>query len=102
MTEPLFFTKQSSEKYPIDINFTDTLEGETISTAQVEVYEGTVAVAGLIDSYDTVNDTTNGYYAVRIIVQNGEDGKKYKITTKIVTSNSNTYEEDTYMNIRDV
>lgn len=103
MTEPISFTKQSSEKYAIDIDFTDVLvHGETIVTAQVESYEGNSTITGIVDSYDTVNDTTTGYFAVRVIVQNGADKSKYKITAKIVTSNSNEYEDDVFMNINNV
>lgn len=103
MTDFNRFTKQSSEKYPIDVDFTDILgSGETITTAQVEVYEGISLATGIVDSYDTVNDTENGYYAVRIIVKDGVNKNTYKITVKVTTSDGNVYEDDVFMVIRDI
>ena len=97
-----YFIKQTDEIFPIAADFSDVLAtGETIVTESCEVtaydsddidVSSTILVANSKDVLGSI---------LLIKVQSGTDGKKYKITFKAVTSNSNLYELDVTMIIKD-
>lgn len=93
------FTKQSSEEFPISVDFTNLLiTAETISILEVIAYdESSIDVTSTVIS----NSSIDGVLC-KVIVKNGVNKEKYKITIKITTSNSYKYEADVYMQIYDI
>lgn len=91
------FIKQPSEKIPVTMDFTNTMDGtEAISTTSVKAYEydsETDVSATLIGSSSTSGST------VISVVQAGTNQNKYKITFKITTDSGNIYEEDVFMRV---
>lgn len=94
------FTKQPSEKYPVSIDFSNSLgSGETISSIEVSAVNLSTnedATSSIVDS-STNNDDTVG-----ITVKGGVNKTVYKITTKVTSSLTNIYEEDLFMNVFDI
>lgn len=111
------FSKQPWETYIIGADHSHNLEsGESIvvgsSTVTAVDADGEDASADVIDLDDLavqtadaddikVTPVANGMLVVRVF-GGTEAGSKYKITFKAVTSNSNQYETDVKMRIKDV
>ena len=93
------FTKQSSEQFTIELNFSRRLEtSETISSYELEVINNDTE----IDVKSTiVDDETNDDDTIYVTVKAGDNGNNYKITGTITTSNDNIYEKDVIMSIND-
>ena len=94
------FFKQSSEQYPIAVDFSEVLAtGETITAKDVSaiVFIGTAgtATSTVIASSAISSDNVN------VTVKAGTSGLTYKITVKITTSALNVYEEDVLMEVID-
>jgi hypothetical protein len=93
------FTKQEAEILPISIDFNPTLQdNETILLVDIKAYDSSQVdvTLDLIEAYEI----ENGF--VKLIVKNGTDSNKYKITVLITTSDDNKYEEDVFMNVKEI
>jgi hypothetical protein len=92
------FEKQSSEQLQFEIDFSDSLDtGEYISSYTVK------AVNESIDYTSTIVDSSdNTTIAVSVRVKGGTDGKNYKITVVITTTEDNIYEKDILMRVIDI
>ena len=94
------FTKQPSEKYPVSIDFSNSLSsGEVINSINVvavNVATNEDVTATIIDSTNYDDDT------VGITVKAGTNKDNYKITVKVTSSFTNVYEEDLFMNVFDI
>ena len=96
-----YFIKQTDEIFPIAADFSDVLAtGETITEENSEViaYDSSdidVSSTILVSGSKSVLGSL-----LLVKVQAGEDGKKYKVTFKAVTSNNNIYELDIFMIIK--
>jgi hypothetical protein len=94
------FTKQSSEQFTIEIDFSRRLEtGETINSYTLSAINNSTSedVESIIVDADS-NDTTSVY----ITVKAGTTGNKYKFTAIITTSELNIYEKDVLMEIKNI
>jgi hypothetical protein len=92
------FLKQPSEKFTITVNFASVLTDETISSYIItctDLSDDSDSSSVIIDSD---SNTTN---TVSIKVKAGLDGENHKITVKITTSDSNIFEEDILMKVRE-
>jgi HKD family nuclease len=93
------FLKQPSEKFTITVDFASVLAtNETISSyiiTCVDLSDDSDSSSIIIDSD---SNTTN---AVSIKVKAGIDKENHKITVKITTSDSNIFEEDILMKVRE-
>lgn len=100
MTTPETIRKQSAEKYPILVDFTNKLPtGATISSATSAAYD-------LVDNSDVsatlINGTTKTDTSVTVKLQAGITNHKYKITVTATLSDSfSVLEEDFYLEIID-
>jgi len=92
------FTKQPDETYVFAVDFSDILAtDETISSETVTAIDeedNSDATTIVIDSSVVSGNNVN------IKIKNGIDLHDYKITCIIITSNTNTYEEDIRMKVR--
>jgi hypothetical protein len=95
------FTKQSSEKFKIELNFEASLEsGETISSYDFTIYnvrnqnetEVTTSVSESISNDDA---------SVYATIKNGTNGYWYKITVEVTTTKGNIYEKDVLFNVQE-
>lgn len=94
------FSKQPSEKFPISIDFsTNTLdELESITS-----YDLVIEDFNNIDVSDSmIIDSSNDDNTVNIVVGNGVNGCKYKLSIIVNTSLNNIYEEDIFINVIDI
>ena len=95
------FFKQSSEIFPIAIDYDDVLaDSETISkqTVTAMIHKGTGEdVTSSVISSPIITGRT-----VVVKVKNGTNGLIYKITVVIETSANNVYEEDVLMKVREI
>ena len=89
------FTKQTSETYPVEVDFSDVLAtGEIIYMHTVDAYVGDAdATADVIDS-STIDGSS-----IMVQVKDGTDRRRYKITVEITTSDANVFEEDIFMDV---
>lgn len=100
MTTPITIRKQSNEKYPVLVDFTNNLPSTTtISSATSAAYD-------LKDNSNVsatlINATTNTTTGVTVKLQAGTTSKKYKITVTATLSDSfSVLEEDFYLEIID-
>ena len=96
-----YFIKQTDEIFPIAADFSDVLAtGETIvkESSEVIAYDSKdedVSATILVSDSKSVLESL-----LLAKIQAGTDGKKYKITFKAATSNSNIYELDIFMIIK--
>lgn len=95
------FTKQSSEKFKIELNFEASLEtGETISSYDLTIYN--VRNQSEIDVTSSVSESpTNDDSSVYVTIKNGTNGYWYKITVEITTTKGNIYEKDVLFNVQE-
>lgn len=95
------FSKQSSEIFPISIDFSTNIEtGDSIVTKTItalRVLDSVDVTTGII--FDTLLVSTSNL--IKIVVQAGVDDQNYKITTVANTTNGYTYEHDVMMLVRD-
>ena len=101
MALPAFGNKQSYEAYFIAFDFFKVIpSGDTISTAEVVVLdpEGVDVTIILTDSAKL---NISGLQ-VDVFIQNGESGKIYKITCRIVTDKTEKYEMDASITVIDI
>ncbi len=94
------FVKQPNEQFPVSADFVKVLEtGETIDAGLSEV---TVQDANGQDvtTRIVVSTLVSGFKLIATI-KGGTKGVTYKITFKAVTSNSNIYELDVKMKVKD-
>lgn len=92
------FSKQPNEIFPVSMDFSNSLDtGETISSKSVIAYNATnEVVTSTIVAASSIVDNT-----VKVTVKDGTSGTRYKITIRITTSNSNIYEEDIFMYVKE-
>jgi hypothetical protein len=92
------FEKQASEKYTINIDFSNLLAtSEVISSYTVFVYHSNTDVTSII-----IDAHTNTTTSVSIRLKGGTENTNYKITTKIVTNSNNEFEKDIQMEVREI
>jgi hypothetical protein len=91
------FVKQSDEIITFSMDYTNLLDtGETIASKTILAYDsGNNNVTSSLIVTSTIVDSV-----VKVRVQAGTNGYKYKITIRITTSDSNVYEEDVFMLIQ--
>lgn len=96
-------TKQSTEKYPLEMDFSNRLDvGETVSTAAVTIKHevtGTDTGSTMLDGSPSIS---GGDTIVSPIVQAGTDQNDYILQFKATTSASNVFEEEVRIAVRDV
>ena len=95
------FTKQSSEKFKIELNFEASLEtGETISSYDLTIYN--VRNQSEIDVTSSVSESpSNDDSSVYVTIKNGTNGYWYKITGRVTTTKGNIYEKDVLFNVQE-
>lgn len=95
------FTKQSSEKFKIELNFEASFEtGETISSYDLTIYN--VRNQSEIDVTSSVSESpSNDDSSVYVTIKNGTNGYWYKITVEITTTKGNIYEKDVLFNVQE-
>jgi len=90
------FEKSPSEEYSITVDFSEVLgDGETILSKTVTAYLHDRDVTATVITSSSISGET-----ILIKVKDGTENN-YKTTVEIVTSKSNTYEEDILMKVRD-
>jgi hypothetical protein len=101
MTFTETFEKQTAEKIPKGIEYTDRLpEGEVVQFADVKVRvytAGTDLTGTMIEGVPTVTDTR-----ITAMIKGGADGTDYKITYLATCSNGTILEDDLLMQVRDI
>ena len=93
------FKKQPSEIIPISVDFSKLVDtNETILTVSVTAYDNANqdVTTHIIDAYEIETSL------IKIVVKNGMNAKKYKITVLVTTSEGNKYEEDVFMYVDDI
>jgi len=99
MTVPSFGNKQPYEEYYVSFNFShDLSSGEEISSAVVTVTDedGEDATDEIVKSVLLASDCR-----VFVFIQGGTE-QTYKMTCKIVCSNTEKYEKEAYLPVSDV
>jgi predicted aconitase len=92
------FTKQSSERYLITLDFTDVL-----ATAETIAVKSVIAYLGIENkTTDVITSSTIVGKTIVIGVHAGTNRNAYKITTIITTSLANVFEEDILMEVEDI
>lgn len=93
------FSKQPAEIFPISMDYQYRLQtGETITSATITATTniGITATSSII-STQSISGTI-----VKVVVQNGINKNRYKITFRATTDESNIYEEDVYMDVLEI
>jgi len=94
------FEKQPSEKFSISIDFSNNLStDETISTYTVTAYLNDNDITSAV-VFDHSQDNEGKIIYIKPF--NGVNGLDYKITIIIVTTDSNIFEKDVLMRVREV
>jgi hypothetical protein len=101
------FEKQPNESYTISIDFTNILqENESIQACYITAYlnNDNVTSSVIVDISDDESEVygSSDTSKVYIKVKDGISGLDYKITALIDTDDSNTYEEDILMLVREI
>ena len=99
MTVPSFGNKQPYEEYYVSFNFShDLASGEEISSAVVTVTDedGEDATDEIVKSILLASDCR-----VFVFIQGGTE-QTYKMTCKIVCSNTEKYEKEAYLPVSDI
>lgn len=92
------FKKQPAEIFDVTVDFSLNLgTSEIISDHTAEAYLGEEDVsADIIDS-----SSIEGTGQVSVKVKAGDDGSLYKLVVTAITSESNVWEQDILMDVRD-
>jgi hypothetical protein len=91
------FCKQPSEKYQIEIDFTNVITSiETISSISVKGYLANTEDNTIIDTSSFADSS------VYITVKSGTNNMTYKITAKVTTDLGNIYEHDIQMIVEEI
>jgi hypothetical protein len=98
MTIPSFGNKQPYEEYYVSFNFSNDLTSGEITSAVVTVEDENGAD---VTSSIVSNTFINGGCRVFAFVKGGTE-QTYKMTCKIVCSNTEKYEKEAYLPVSDV
>lgn len=93
------FYKQPQEIIPIQMDFTyycNTTETITSISATATSDIGVDVTSSIINSASVSNNIA------KVVVQNGTVDKRYKITFRAYTDESNKYEEDVFMDVVEI
>ncbi len=92
------FAKQPSERFAIGVDWSARLgEGETLASVTVEARDlRTGLPADVIESPGISGSISS------VVVKNGTDGGRYRITLRVTTSSGSVHEADGTMSVREV
>jgi len=95
-------SKQPYEEYFVSFDFTNVLEGASVATAAVIVYDSSGATCTSVIT--NVANQTLATNAVYIWIKGGETGEEYKVTCKIETNSAppEKYELDADLPVEEI